>query len=351
MNDCLKILHCIYSMTVGGAETMLVDIANVQASLGHKVTILIVNDIVDEQLLAKLRPDINIIRMNRRQGDRPLVMMARLNMLIMKMKPDIIHAHHHKFCRLVQVRKCRLVFTVHDVNTEMKYARESRMVAITDTVREDVLKRVPKADIATIFNGIRTGDILSRQSSPFTGSLKIIQVANLLPHKKGQDLLIKALAILGNRGIENVDVSFIGGGDSKELQKLADSLGVAGRVHFLGSRDRSYIYSTLSDYDAMCHPSRYEGFGLTVAEGMAAGLPLILTRGDGPWEVADGGRLCLSAENGDADSLADAIETLMADYPAALARAQEAREYVMRYDISRTVDNYIDYYRRIINFH
>lgn len=351
MNDCLNILHCIYSMTVGGAETMLVDIANVQASLGHKVTILIVNDIVDEQLLAKLRPDINVIRMNRRQGDRPLVMMARLNMFIMRLKPDIIHAHHHKFCRLVQVRKRRLVFTVHTLNVEMKYAHGSHMVAITDKVRDDILGRVCQADVCTIFNGIRTADIAVRPIGPFKDYFRIIQVANLLPAIKGQDLLIKALAILVNRGIENVDVSFIGGGDSKDLQNLADSLGVASRVHFLGSRDRSYIYSTLCDYDAMCHPSRYEGFGLTVAEGMAAGLPLILTRADGPWEVADGGRLCLSAENGDADSLADAIETLMADYPAALARAQEAREYVMRYDISRTVDNYIDYYRRIINFH
>ncbi len=351
MNDRLNILHCIYSMTVGGAETMLVDIANVQLRLGHKVTILIVNDIVDERLVTKLSPGINVVRMNRRQGDKPLVMMARLNMLILKLRPDIIHAHHHKFCRLVQIRKNRLVFTVHDVNTEMKYAHSSRMVAITDTVREDVARRVQDADITTILNGIRTSDIVGRSSDSFNGTLKIIQVANLLPYKKGQDLLIEALGIFRARGVENIEVDFIGAGDSADLQKLADSRGVAGRVHFLGARDRDYIYTNLCRYDAMCHPSRYEGFGLTVAEGMAAGLPLILTRGDGPWEVADKGRLCLSAENDDANSLADAIESLMKNYPEALARASEAREYVRRYDITRTVDNYIDYYRRIINFH
>lgn len=351
MKDRLHIVHCIYSMTVGGAETMLIDIANVQARLGHKVDIVIVNDIVDEKLVTKFDPSIRITRMNRRQGDKPLLMMARLNLLLLRMRPDIIHAHHHKFCRLVQVRKSRVLLTVHDLNTEMIYASRSHMVAITDAVKDDVLARVHGADVTTIFNGIRTADISARPSVPFGDNLRLVQVANLLPHKKGQDILIEALGILGERGISNVEATFIGGGDTSELMKLAEERGVADRVHFLGARDRDYIYSSLSGYDAMCHPSRYEGFGLTVAEGMAAGLPLVLTRNDGPWEVADNGRLCLSAENGSAESFADAIEELMRDYPVALEKAAQAQRYVKRFDISRTVDNYLDYYRRIINFH
>lgn len=329
---------------------MLVDIANAQSRLGHKVTLLIVNDIVEEKLLTTLDPAIEVIRMNRRQGDKPLLMMMRLNMLILRLRPDIIHAHHHKFCRLVQIRKSRLLLTVHDVGTEMQYAYGSRLVAITDTVRDDILQRVKNADVTTIYNGIRTADIAARPQKAFGATLRIVQVANLLPQKKGQDVLIEALGILVDRGITNVEATFIGGGDPSALAALAREKGVASRVHLIGARDREYIYNSLCEFDAMCHPSRYEGFGLTVAEGMAAGLPLILTRNDGPWEVADGGRLCLSADNGDAASLADAICTLMENWPDAMERASEAREYVRRYDIGRTVDNYLDYYRKIINF-
>lgn len=351
MKDKLHILHCIYSMHVGGAETMLIDIANDQARRGHRVTIVVVNDIVDERLLAKLDPEVAVVRMNRRQGDKPLLMMARLNMLILRLRPDIIHAHHHKFCRLVQVRSRRLLLTVHALETEMQYAHGSRMVAITDTVRDDVLARVSGARIRTIFNGIRTADIAVRPPKAFEGNLKIVQVANLLPHIKGQDVLIKALGFLAHRGVTNVEASFIGAGDPAALVALAEKNGVADRVHFLGARDRDYIYSALAGYDAMCHPSRHEGFGLTVAEGMAAGLPVILTRGDGPWEIADKGRLCIPSENGDPESVADAIEELIATYPEALERARVARGFVERFDISRTVDNYLDYYREIINFH
>ena len=335
-------------MKVGGTETMLVDIANTQSRLGHKVTILIVNDIVCQELLDKIDPSVEVIRMNRKEGDKPLLMMLRLNAMIMRMRPDIIHAHHHKFCRLVQVRKKRLLFTVHTVNTPMVYSAHSRMVAITDTVREDITGRVPDARVRTIFNGIRTADIACRGKRPLGERLRLVQVANILPHIKGQDIAIEALGILKSRGIENVEFDFIGAGDTSALMSRAEELGVAERVHFLGLRDRDYIYSHLCDYDAMCHPSRYEGFGLTVAEGMAAGLPLILTHGDGPWEIADKGALCISMQNGDAASCADAIATLMHNYDAALATAEKARSAVRQYDISRTVDQYIDYYREMV---
>lgn len=342
----LHILHCIYSMDVGGAETMLVDIANGQVAAGHRVTVLVVNDIANESLLAQFVPAVEIIRMRRKQGDKPLLMMARLNLFILRLRPDVIHAHHHKFCRLVLARKNRLVLTVHCLDTEMIYASRSHMVAITDTVRDDVRNRVPRADITTIFNGLRTGDITRRPDRGLPATLRIVQVGNLLYDVKGQDLLIEALGVLGRRGIKSVEVTFIGRGDSAPLVNLAERLGVADRVHFAGPQDRAYIYAHLSDFDAMCHPSRSEGFGLTVAEGMAAGLPLILTEHDGPWEVADNGRLCLSGTNGNAESFADAIEKLMADYPEALRRADEAARYVERFDIAHTVAAYIDYYRR-----
>ena len=117
-------------------------------------------------------------------------------------------------------------------------------------------------------------------------------------------------------------------------------------VKFAGIQSRDTIYAGLCRFDAMVHPSRTEGFGLIVAEAMSAGLPLVLTAHDGPWEVADHGRLCLSGRNGDAESFADAIAQLIDNYPAALERAKEAKEYVKRFDIGHTVDNYRRIYRQ-----
>ena len=337
-------------MGVGGAETMLVDIANGQVACGHRVSILVINDIENKDLMAKFDPRIKISSFHRKEGDKPLLLMLKLNMLVLLRRPDMVHIHNHKLCALIRVRRRRhLLFTVHDVHMPLLYARGTNMAAITDAVRNDVLKRVPKAKIRTVLNGIRIADIIRRIAGEPTGVVKLVQVARLAYEKKGQDVLIKAVGLLHRRGIDNVEVTFIGGGyDEHYLRDLAHSEGIDECVKFAGMRDRNYIYNHLCDFDAMCHPSRYEGFGLTVAEGMAAGLPLIVTEGDGPWEVADHGRLCISVPNGDAEALADAIVSLMENRSEAQARAAEALDYVQRFDISRTVEDYERYYREII---
>ena len=346
----LHILHLIYSLKVGGAESMLIDIVNGQLDRGEKVTVLIVNDVVDEQLVAKFDSRVSLVRMNRREGDKPLLMMARLNMLIARLRPDIIHAHHHKFCRLVQVRRRRVLLTVHCKETSMQYAAKSAMVAISDTVRDDIIGRVPGARVSTIFNGLRTADIVPRGTRKPDNIFRIVQVGSLNAEVKGQDILIKALADLNERGQSAFDITFIGAGkDEQLLRSLAADLGVADRVHFAGLMDRGTLYSTLASFDAMAHPSRSEGFGLTVAEGMAAGLPLLLTRHDGPWEVADNGRLCSDFPAGDHHALADALLALRENYTDALSLAAEARTFVRRYDIAHTIEAYSNYYRRLLS--
>ena len=50
MSPQMKTVHCIYSFTMGGAETMLTDIVNRQSAGGDDVTLLVVNDVVDESM-------------------------------------------------------------------------------------------------------------------------------------------------------------------------------------------------------------------------------------------------------------------------------------------------------------
>lgn len=344
----MHILHCTYSMEVGGAETMLVDIMNGQVKRGHRVTLLIVNDRESAQVMNAVDPAVDIVRFRRREGAAPLLMMARLNMAIARLRPDIVHVHHEKFCRLVRLRRSRMIYTVHALNITMEYSAGTAMAAITDVVADDIRGRLPGADVTTVPNGIIVADVARRpEGMPHT--FRLVQVGRLEPELKGQDIAIRALGILKRRGTDNVEISFIGTGSGLDsLRRLAENEGVARQIHFEGMRDRGYIYSRLCHYDAMIHSSRYEGFGLTVAEGMAAGLPLILTDHDGPWEVADHGRLCLSAEKGNAESFADAIAALIADYPTALNRAQEALDYVRRFDISHTIEAYDRLYDKVI---
>lgn len=328
-------------MEVGGAETMLVDIANAQAARGHRVALLIVNDRESPQVMDALSPQVRVVRFHRREGSAPLLLLARLNVAILRLHPDVVHVHHQNFCRLVRVFRGRLLYTVHNLHIPMDYCREVRMAAITDAVAEDVRARVPGAMVDTVLNGISVDAIRWRGGESPDKVFRIVQVGRFDVEQKGQDLLVKALGELHRRGVDNVEVTFIGRGpDEAMLRQLAVDEGVAEYVHFAGVLSRSQIYDSLAGFDAMVHPSRYEGFGLVIAEGMAAGLPLIVTEKDGPWEVAGNGRFCTSVPREDVGALADAIDRLRTHYAEAAALAAEGRRYARRYDISNTVDAY-----------
>lgn len=88
----MHVVHLIYQMEVGGAETMLVDVINEQVANGLEVSLIVVNSGVNRELVSRIRPEAQIVCMQRRQGSMPLLMMLRLNILLARMRPDIIHA-------------------------------------------------------------------------------------------------------------------------------------------------------------------------------------------------------------------------------------------------------------------
>lgn len=342
-----RILHAIFAFMIGGAETMLVDIANEQVARGCDVTLLIVNDCVSEQLIGKLDSRISVVRLGRREGANPLALLWRYNRCVARLKPDVLHVHNFKLSLLTLCRRRRMVWTVHCLDMPMASFNRPIIAAISEAVADDVRRRLRGADVTVIENGIDVRAIRQRRESVLHRPVRVVQVGRLEPSLKGQDILVEAAAILKRRGVD-VRVSFIGGGDSSTLQQLADGLGVGDIIDFEGVRDRSYIYDHLADFDIMCHPSRFEGFGLTVAEGASAGLPLVVPDSGGPREVMDNGRLCTTFLSGSADACADALQEVIERYPEKLDLAERGRRYVCeRFTVARMVDKYMKLYSRI----
>ncbi len=341
----MDIVHVIFQMMTGGIETMLVDIMNEQLSRGHRVELLIVNRGENADVIAGIDPRVRITRFNRTPGANPLLLMARLNAWMLRRRPDIIHLHMHKLTGLLRVMQRRALFTVHDLNIPMTYAARYNMAAISQAVADDVSNRVPGARVTVVCNGINTSRIAHRPERPIGAPVRIVQVSRLLKEKKGQDILIEAAKILRGRGI-SIALTFIGEGpDLEALHTQAKGLDVT----FAGNMPRKEIYARLKDFDLMCHPARYDGFGLTVAEGMTAGLPVVVPEGGGPWEVADRGRLAEVFKSGDASECAAAIERIIGNYAAARERAAKGREYVeTHFSVKRMVSEYDALYQKII---
>lgn len=85
--------------------------------------------------------------------------------------------------------------------------------------------------------------------------------------RKGVDLLVAAFARLA-REVPNVRLRVIGDGELR---------GWSERVDFVGFRDWHELPGEYAAADVLCVPSRYDGWGLVVPEGLASGLPVIAT--------------------------------------------------------------------------
>ena len=349
----MKIVHLTWGLGVGGAETMLADIANEQAA-AHEIWVVVVNRDIDASIALGAAPSLRWLTLNRPPGSSNPWHLLKLILWLWSVNPDVVHVHQESFIRLRKSIRAPMVLTVHSTRSPLsdRLAAFDSVCCISEAVRDDVLSRFPGSRPRIVPNGINFKAVKPKArygSIPF----RIVQVSRLAHEIKGQDLLIRALRLVLDRMGENsVSADFIGGGTSLQyLRQLAVECGVDGRCHFFGAATRQFIYDALRDYDLLAQPSRYEGFGLTVIEGIAAGLPVLVSDIEGPMEIIEGGRLGWSFKCEDAEDLSSKIVELIAlsresDFAVRMrTRAGLAHD---RFDIKLTAQRYIDEYARCL---
>lgn len=147
-----------------------------------------------------------------------------------------------------------------------------------------------------------------------------------LHENKAHDVSLQALAQLPEAYLW---IAGVGPLEAK-LRLMAEALGVADRVRFLGWRtDASALYRTA---DICVFPSRFEPLGNVVIQSWAHGLPVVAAASQGPKALIRDGEDGLLTSVDDADALADAVRRLLADpllrnRLAAAGRARVAAEF------------------------
>ena len=176
------------------------------------------------------------------------------------------------------------------------HKRMKAILANSNAIAEELIEEGANDDqLFIIKNGIDCSGHSTRKSVTLRNTfnatdetLIIVYVANLIPYKGHADL-IRALHTINDK--LQCDWALLCAGREteygRELRRLAAELGFANRVHWLGQRDD--IPTLLSNSDIGVCPSHQEGFSNFVLEGMAAGLPIIVTDvGGNPEAVIDG---------------------------------------------------------------
>lgn len=156
--------------------------------------------------------------------------------------------------------------------------------------------------------------VLAAREKFHAGSAPVAAVFGRIARWKGQALLLRAAAAIPELRVWIVGEPFFTGDDHRyagELEALASSPALAGRVEFLGQRED--VPRLMQAADIIVHTSvAPEPFGRVVVEGMLSGKPVIASRSGGPEEIVRHGETGWLFSPGDAADLALALQNVLA---------------------------------------
>ncbi len=213
----------------------------------------------------------------------------------------------------------------------------SKIVAVSEAVHASlVCHGISSSKILVLHNASAqtSSGGLSKTEARIALSLRpdefyYMYLGRLVP-QKGVDLLLEAFS-----ACPHGTLLIVGGGPEREaLQKQSVSLG--SRVVFLGMR--TDVETCLRAADCFVLPSRYEGFGITILEAFANGLPVIASSVDGIKEIVQHGVNGWLVSPQDVAGLTHALQLLYQDADLRDRLSAQGLKDVERFGIHRHVD-------------
>jgi glycosyltransferase involved in cell wall biosynthesis len=225
------------------------------------------------------------------------------------------------------------------------FAEMDRLITVSAALGERACALgMPQERVAVLRNGVDT-DLFRpvdgarwRALAP-SGATLILSVGNLIP-LKGHDLIIRALAEL-----EGAHLLIAGqGAELRNLQNLADGLGFAQRVHFLGSVAHGELPSVYSAADLLVLASEREGWPNVLLEAMACGTPVVATRVGGIPEIVTAPEAGVLIQDRSPKAIAAGVRWLLQHRPS----RERIRAHAQKFGWDDTIEKQVALYRDVI---
>jgi len=345
----MKLLFVITGLGMGGAENVVVTLADGMAAKGHEILIVY---LTGDAIVTPKNPQIKIVGLGMASAKEFLNAFLKLRKIISEFQPDVIHSHMvhaNLLARLVRltIKIPKLVCTAHSTYEGgrlrmMAYRLTDALADISTNVSKmavvefEKLGAVPLGRMIPVLNGIDHRKFSPNDSAREASRKKYCQenekvfiAIGRLFEAKDYPNLLQAFTQVAQQH-KDVKLWIVGDGPLRSnLENLASELGIAKNVLFLGMRHD--IAELLNGADVFVLSSAWEGFGLVVAEAMAAEKIVVATDSGGVKEVV--GECGFLVPVGNPPALAQAMSD-------ALALPDEKRQSLVRQGSGRVADNY-----------
>lgn len=213
-----------------------------------------------------------------------------------------------------------------------------RYITVSNWIRQNLEKQgYPTETAQTIYPGAEVEEFYQAEL-PQRDRLRIVY-ASLVMHYKGPDVLIEALYLLHNAGIEftatiaggSLTPSFVEG-----LQEFVQSEGLQEKIHFAGLLSRQELKQLYKTHNIWVLPSRFEEpFSIGLIEAMAAGLTIVTSDTGGSPEAVKDGETGLIFESENPLDLGDQLSYLFMNPAEWEAMSRKGQERALS-ELSRT---------------
>ena len=251
-------------------------------------------------------------------------------------KVPVIAVNHHLFGKsaFLQV-PWPIAATVVSIEKLIPHLyRDTRFLAVSDSSKLDLVERgIPAERIDLLYNGITFPTLAPRPMNE--RPRRIVYLGRLEPYKR-IDLMLRA-AVKVREHFDDLEIVVIGRGSERQaLERLSRELGLGERVRFAGFVSDAERDALLSDARVCVCPSVKEGWGITVIEANALGVPVVATDAPGLRDAVRHRRTGLLVPDGELElfvaGLASAVENLLSDPARAAELGQAAIEWSRRFD-------------------
>lgn len=326
-----KIALFVPNLEGGGAERMMVNLANTYVSKGLHVDLVLATKcgpyvkLVDKKVnihnlsISFTNPLLIIRLIKYMRREKPKAMLSAMTY------PNVALLTAHYFARIsvqlviservtmgIQAKKIlSLKERLKPFAARLTYARADHIVAISEGVANNLQETIgiPREKITTIYNPVVTKALLEPHPRPehpfFSSERKIILAAGRLVPQKDFSTLIRAFHKLTKK--INLYLIILGDGPLyTELNKQVESLGLTQIVSLPGYVEN--LFSYMQHASIFVLSSAWEGFGNVLVEAMACGCPVVSTDcPSGPAEILAHGQYGPIVQPGDENALANEI--------------------------------------------
>jgi len=183
---------------------------------------------------------------------------------------DLQHKRHPEYFRWFDLPFWRLFLyaSAH---------RSKLIIAVSEATRQDFVShyKIDASRVRLVHHGVDDEFFgIRERRAQSTGPRYILTVSTLHPHKNFRRLLLAYSGFVHRHPDIKLVIAGLRGFDSAAIDGLITDLGLGESVRCTGWIPREELYNLFAGADAFVYPTTFEGFGMTLLEGMAAGLPV-----------------------------------------------------------------------------